>query len=51
MVDFFFLNFNLQVCQLQGNGIGISTARAQAERATDAEAVDQGLYDSFTKLI
>lgn len=29
------------VCQLQGNGIGVSTARAQAERATDAEAVDQ----------
>ena len=33
-----------QVCQLRGNGIGVSTARAQAERAADAEAIDQGLY-------
>ena len=45
MVDSF--DFNLQVCQLQGNGIGVSTARAQAERATDTEAVDQGLYDYY----
>ncbi|XP_078366102.1 E3 ubiquitin-protein ligase rfwd3.S-like isoform X1 [Oculina patagonica] len=29
------------VCQLQGNGIGVSTARAQAERAVDVEGSDQ----------
>jgi len=29
------------VCQLQGNGVGVSTARAQTERAGDADAIDQ----------
>lgn len=29
------------VCQLQGNGIGVSTARAEAERSADAETTDQ----------
>lgn len=29
------------VCQLQGNGIGVSTARAQAERAAETEATEE----------
>lgn len=29
------------VCQLQGNGIGVSTARAQAERAAEMEANEE----------
>ena len=32
----------MQVCQLQGNGIGVSTARAQAERAAEIEATEEG---------
>lgn len=31
------------ICQLQGNGIGISTARAETERAQNTETSDQGL--------
>lgn len=33
----------MQVCQLQGNGIGVSTARAQAERAVEMEA-NEGMF-------
>ena len=33
---------SMQVCQLQGNGIGVSTARAQAERAAEIEATEEG---------
>ena len=32
----------MQLCQLQGNGIGVSTARAQAERAAEIEATEEG---------
>lgn len=40
---FIFLLLKLmQVCQLQGNGIGVSTARAQAERAAETEATEEG---------
>lgn len=34
----------MQVCQLQGNGIGVSTARAQAERVAEMEANDEGMF-------
>ena len=34
----------MQVCQLQGNGIGVSTARAQAERAVEMDATEEGMF-------
>ena len=34
----------MQVCQLQGNGIGVSTARAEAERAAEMEATEDGMF-------
>ena len=36
-----------QVCQLQGNGVGVSMARAQAERAADMAANEDGVYCVF----
>ena len=35
---------SMQVCQLQGNGIGVSTARAQAERAAEMEVTEEGMF-------
>ena len=34
----------MQVCQLQGNGVGVSTARAQSERAAAMEANEEGMF-------
>lgn len=41
----------MQVCQLQGNGIGVSTARAQAERAAETEATEEGTVCSVRIII